>query len=149
MIKGTNPQGSSDSMRMAIFADEIARSLREISFHKRVWDRDRRVISQALDLLTQMMQGGEGNPNPRSTRPARASLSYAQASLEAVKAMRLDLGSFESAQKLFEVLVSELQDLQDERNYNVLYVEQFFIAVRDVAFHLSLSDYSGIFLHAA
>jgi hypothetical protein len=148
MIKGTNRQGSSDSMRMAIFADEIARSLREVSLHKRVWDRDRRVISQALDVLTQMMQGGEGNPNPRSTRPARASLPYAQA-LEAVKAMRLDLGSFESAQKLFEVLVSELQDLQDERNYNVLYVEQFFIAVRDVAFHLSLSDYSGIFLHAA
>jgi hypothetical protein len=148
MIKGTNRQGSSDSMRMAIFADEIARSLREVSLHKRVWDRDRRVISQALDVLTQMMQGGEGNPNPRSTRPARASLPYAQA-LEAVKAMRLDLGSFESAQKLFEVLVSELQDLQDERNYNVLYVEQFFVAVRDVAFHLSLSDYSGIFLHAA
>ncbi|SPE26473.1 hypothetical protein SBA2_30138 [Acidobacteriia bacterium SbA2] len=148
MIKGTNRQGSSDSMRMAIFADEIARSLREISFHKRVWDRDRRVISQALDVLTQMMQGAEGNPNPRSSRPARASLPYAQA-LEAVKAMRLDRGSFESAQKLFEVLVSELKDLQDERNYNVLYVEQFFIAVRDVAFHLSLSDYSGIFLHAA
>ena len=148
MIKGTNRQGSSDSMRMAIFADEIARALREVSLHKRVWDRDRLVISQALDLLTQMMQGGEANPNQRSTRPPGASLPYAQA-LEAVKAMRLNRGSFESAEKLFEVLVSELQDLQDERNYNVLYVEQFFIAVRDVAFHLSLSDYSGIFLHAA
>jgi len=148
MIKSTNRQGSSDSMRMAIFADEIARALREVSLHKRVWDRDRRVISQALDVLTQMMQGAEGNPNPRSSRPARASLPYAQA-LEAVKAMRLNRGSFESAEKLFEVLVSELKDLQDERNYNVLYVEQFFIAVRDVAFHLSLSDYSGIFLHAA
>ena len=148
MIKGTNPQGSSDSMRMAIFADEIARSLREVSLHKRVWDRDRRVISQALDLLTQMMQGVERNPNQRSTRAPGASLPYAQA-LEAVKAMRLNRGSFESAEKLFEVLVSELKDLQDERSFNVQYVEQFFIAVRDVAFHLSLSDYSGIFLRAA
>ena len=148
MIKGTNRQGSSDSMRMAIFADEIARALREVSLHKRVWDRDRRVISQALDLLTQMMQGVERNPNQRSTRAPGASLPYAQA-LEAVKAMRLNRGSFESAEKLFEVLVSELKDIQDERSFNVQYVEQFFIAVRDVAFHLSLSDYSGIFLHAA
>jgi hypothetical protein len=148
MIKGTNRQGSSDSMRMAIFADEIARALREVSLHKRVWDRDRLVISQALDLLTQMMQGVERNPNQRSTRAPGASLPYAQA-LEAVKAMRLNRGSFESAEKLFEVLVSELKDIQDERSFNVQYVEQFFIAVRDVAFHLSLSDYSGIFLHAA
>ena len=148
MIKGTNRQGSSDSMRMAIFADEIARSLREISLHERVWDRDRRVISQALELLTQMMQGGEGNPNQRTTNPAGASLPYAQA-LEAVQAMRLNRGSFESAQKLFEMLVSELKDLQEERSFNVQYVEQFFIAVRDVALHLSLSDYSGIFLHAS
>jgi len=148
MMKGTNRQGSSDSMRMAILADEIARSLREVSLHKRVWDRDRRVISQALELLTPMMQGGERNPNESSTRPAGASLPYAQA-LQAVKAMRLNRGSFESAGKLFEVLVSELKDLQDERSFNVQYVEQFFIAVRDVAFHLSLSDYSGIYLHAA
>ena len=148
MMKGTNRQGSSDNMRMAIFADEIARSLREISLHKRVWDRDRHVISQALDLLTQMMQKGEGSPDQRSTRPPGASLPYAQA-LEAVKSMRLNRGSFESAEKLFELLVSELKDLQDERSFNVQYVEQFFIAVRDAALQLSLSDYSGIFLHAA
>ena len=148
MIKGTNRQGSSDSMRMAIFADDMARALREISLHKRVWDGDRRVISQALELLTQMMQGREGNPDQRTTKPAGASLPYAQA-LQAVQAMRLDRGSFESAAKLFEVLVSELKDLQDERSFNVEYVEQFFLAVRDVALHLSLSDYSGILLHAA
>ena len=148
MIKSTNRQGSSDSLRMAIFADEIARSLREISLHKKVWDRDRRVISQAVDLLTQMMQGKEGNPNPRTTRPVGASLPYAHA-LQAVQAMRLNRGSFESIEKLFEVLVSELKDLQDERSFDVRYVEQFFIAVRDVALHLSFSDYSAIFLHAA
>jgi len=148
MIKGANRQGSSSSMRMAIFADEIARSIREVSLHKRVWDRDRRVISQALELLTQMMQGGEGNTNQRRTKPAGASLPYAQA-LEAVQAMRLNRGSSESAEKLFEVLVSELKDLQDERSFNVQHVEQFFIAVRDVALHLSLPDYSGILLHIA
>jgi len=148
MTRSSNRQGSSDSMRIAILADEITRALREVSLHQRVWDRDRRVISQAVDLLMQMMQGGEGHPKQRSTRPPGASLPYAQA-LEAVKAMRLNRGSFESAEKLFEVLVSELKDIQDERSFNVQYVEQFFIAVRDVAFHLSLSDYSGIFLHAA
>ena len=148
MTRSTNRQGSSDSMRMAILADEITRSLREVALHQRVWDRDRRVISQAVDLLLQMTQGGEGDPQQRSTSPPGASLPYAQA-LEAVKAMRLNRGSFESAEKLFEVLVSELKDIQDERSFNVQYVEQFFIAVRDVALHLSLSDYSGIFLNAA
>ena len=147
-MKSTNRQGSSDSMRMAIFADEIARSLREVSLHKKVWDRDRRVISQALDLLTQMMRGGEGNPNQRTIKPVAASLPYAHA-LEAVQAMRLNRGSFESMEKLFEVLVSELKDLQDERSFDVRYVEEFFIAVRDVALHLSCSDYTWIFLRAA
>jgi hypothetical protein len=52
-------------------------------------------------------------------------------------------------EKLFEVLASELEDLQGERNFNVEYVEQFFIALRDVALHLSLSDYSGIFINTA
>jgi len=148
MIKGTNCQGSSDSMRLAIFADEIARSLREVSLHKKVWDRDRRVISQAVDLLTQMMQTGEGKSNPGTAKPVGASLPYAHA-LQAIKAMRLDRGSFESMQKLFQVLVSELKDLQNERSFKAQYVEQFFIAVRDVALHLSFSDYSGIFLHSA
>jgi len=148
MIKGTNRQGSSDTMRMAILADEITRSLREISLHKKVWDRDRRIISQAVDLLTQMMRAREMNANQGTAKSVGASLPYAHA-LQAVQAMRLDRGSFESMEKLFEVLVSELKDLQDERSFNVQYVEQFFIAVRDVALHLSFSDYSGIFLHAA
>jgi len=148
MIKSTNRQGSSDSMRMAILADEITRSLREVSLHKRVWDRDRRVISQAVDILTQMMQAGEASGNQEPAKSVGASLPYAHA-LRAVGAMRLDRGSFESLQKLFEVLVSELKDLRDERSFNVQYVEPFFIAVRDVALHLSCSDYSGIFLNAA
>lgn len=148
MIKSTNRQGSSDSMRMAILADEISRSLREVTLHKRVWDRDRRVISQAVDILTQMMLAGEGNGNQAEAKSVGASLPYAHA-LRAVKAMRLDRGSFESMQKLFEVLVSELKDLRDERSFNVEYVEPFFIAVRDVALHLSCSDYSGIFLNVA
>ena len=147
MTKGTNRQGSSDSMRMAILADEITRSLREVSLHKRVWDRDRLVISQAVEILTQMMQAGEANGNP-GAKSAGASLPYAHA-LRAVKAMRLDRGSFESMQKLFEVLVSELTDLRDERSFDVRYVEPFFVAVRDAALHLSFSDYSGIFLNAA
>ena len=148
MTKSANRQGSSDSMRMAIFADEISRALREVSLHKEVRDCDRRVISQALDLLTQMMGGEDGNSNQRTTRPAGASLPYAQA-LEAVQAMRLNRGSFESAKKLFEVLVSELKDVQDERTFNVEYVQHFFLAVRDVALRLSFQDYSGIFLNAA
>jgi hypothetical protein len=133
---------------MAILADEIARSLREVSLHKKVWDRDRRVITQAVELLTQMQQGKEAINNQRVAKSVGASLPYAHA-MRAVQAMRLHPGSFESIEKLFEVLVSELKDLQDERNFDVEYVEQFFIAVRDVALHLSFSDYSGIFLHAA
>jgi len=148
MIKGTNRHGSSDSMRMAILADEITRSLREVSLHKRVWERDRLVISQAVEILTEMMQAARGSGNRGQADPPGASLPYAHA-LRAVQAMRLDRGSFESMQKLFEVLVSELKDLQDERSFNVQYVEEFFVAVRDVALHLSSSDYSGIFLNAA
>jgi len=147
MIKGTNRQGSSDSMRMAILADEITRSLREVSLHKRVSDRDRRIISQAVDLLTPMMKAGN-NGSQGKAKSAGASLPYAQA-LQAVQAMRLNRGSFETNEKLFEVLVSELKDLHDERSFDVRYVEQFFIAVRDAALHLSFSDYSGIFLHPA
>ena len=145
MVRSVKRQGSSESMRMAILADEIARSLREVSLHKRVWDRDRRNITQAVELLTQMRRGREATRNLKAAGP---SLPYAHA-LEAVQAMRLNTGSFESMEKLFEVLVTELQDLQDERNFDVEYVEQFFIALRDVALHLSLSDYSGIFLNNA
>jgi len=148
MIRSTNRQGSSASMRMAILADEITRSLREVSLHQKVWERDRRVISQAVDMLTQMMQAAGESGNQGRANSAGASLPYAHA-LQAVKAMRLDRGSFESMQKLFEVLVSELKDLRDERSFNPQYVEPFFIAVRDIALHLSLSDYSGIFLNAA
>ena len=148
MIRSMNRQDPSNSMRMAILADEIARSLREVSLHKKVWDRDRRVITQAVELLTQMKQEGEGNGDPRPNKPAGASLPYAQA-LQAVQAMRLHRGSFESIEKLFEVLVTELKDVQDERNFDVRYVEQFFLAVRDVALHLSCPDYSGTFLQAA
>jgi hypothetical protein len=148
MTKSTNRQGSSDSMRMAILADEITRSLREVSLHKRVWERDRRVISQALEILTQMMQAGAGNGSQGQATLVGASLPYAHA-LRAVEAMRLDRGSFESMQKLFGVLVSELTDLRDERSFDMQYVEPFFIAVRDVALQLSFSDCSGIFLNAA
>ena len=150
MIRSMNRQGSSNSMRMAILADEIARSLREVSLHKKVWDRDRRVITQAVELLTQMKQGGEGNGkgDRRPTKPVGASLPYAQA-LQAVQAMRLHRGSFESVEKLFEVLVTELKDVQDERSFDVRYVEQFFLAVRDVALHLSCPDFSGTFVQAA
>ena len=76
MIRSTNRQGSSDSMRMAILADEITRSLREVSLHKRVWDRDRRVISQAVEILTQMMQAGRGMATKgRQSRLARPCLT--------------------------------------------------------------------------
>jgi hypothetical protein len=145
MVKTVKRQGSSESLRMAILADEIARSLREVALHKKVWDRDRRNITQAVELLKQMRQGREATHNQKSAGP---SLPYRQA-LEAVQAMRLNPGSFESMEKLFEVLFSELEGLQGERNFDVEYVEQFFIALRDVALHLSFSDYSGIFLNAA
>jgi hypothetical protein len=95
-----------------------------------------------------MMQAGAGNGSQGQAKLVGASLPYAHA-LRAVEAMRLDRGSFESMQKLFGVLVSELTDLRDERSFDVQYVEPFFIAVRDVALHLSFSDCSGIFLNAA
>jgi hypothetical protein len=148
MIKSTNRPGTSDSMRVAILADEIARSLREVSLHKRVPDRDRRIIAQAVELLTEMRRGQEANGHHNQPQSGGAALPYAHA-LQAVQAMRLHRGSLESIEKLFEVLVTELKDVQDERSFDVRYVENFFIAVRDVALHMSCSDYSGIFLHAA
>ena len=148
MTKSTNRQSTSNSMRVAILADEIARSLREVSLHKRVWDRDRRIIAQAVELLTEMRRGQEANSPNAQSRSGSASLPYAHA-LQAVQAMRLHRGSLESIEKLFEVLVTELKDVQDERSYDVRYVEHFFLAVRDVALHLSCSDYSGTILHAA
>jgi len=132
---------------MALVADEIARSLREASLHKKVCDRDRHVITQAVELLTEMKQGREVKLSPTAARRG-PSLPYAHA-MEAVQAMRLNPGSFDSMEKLFEVLVSELKDLRDERSFDVEFVEQFFVAVRDVALHLSVSDYSGTFLNVA
>jgi len=148
MVRSMGRQRSSQSLRMALLADEIARSLRQVTLHKKVPDHDRRVITQAVELLKEMKRASEGRLDPQAAKPSAPALPYARA-LEAVQAMRLSPGSFDSAEKLFEVLVSELTDLQEERNFHVAYVEQFFVALRDVALHLSTSDYSGIFLNVA
>lgn len=146
MVKSINRQVLSESLRTAILADEIVRSLREVSLHKKVWDQDRRVISKAVELLTEIRRERDAINNKGLEESAGASFAYAQA-IEAVRA--LPLTSFESFEKLFEALVSQLEDLQEGRNFEVEYVEEFFSAVRDVALHLSFSDDSSIFLHAA
>jgi len=148
MVRNTNRLGPSQNMQMALLADEIARSLRHVSLHKKIWDRDRRVITQAVELLTDMKRARDARLDPKVGKPPASSIPYTQA-LEAVQAMRLAPDSFDSAEKVFELLVSQLRDLQEERNFHVAYVERFFVALRDVALHLGTADYSGIFLNRA
>jgi hypothetical protein len=119
-------------LRTAILADEIARSLRDASLHKRLWDRDRRAINKAVELLTEMRRGRDAIKNKKVEESVGASLAYGQA-IEAVQAMPSHPTPFESFEKLFELLGSQLKDLQDERNFEVEYVREFFTAVRDVA----------------
>jgi len=132
MIKSTNRQVFSENLRTAILADEIAGSLRNASLHKKLWDRDRRVINKAVELLSEMRRGRDATKSKRVEESVGASLAYGQA-IQAIQAMPSHATSFGSFEKLFELLDSQLRDLQDERNFDVGYVREFFSAVRDVA----------------
>ena len=144
MIKSTNRQGSSVSLRTAILADEIARSLRKVSLHKRLWDQDRRVISKAVELLVEARREREATKEKRVEKSDEPSLAYAQA-IEAIRAMPPRF--FDSFDKSFEELVSQLKDLQDERSFDVRYLVEFFTAVRDLGLHLHFSGSPGFGPH--
>jgi len=144
VIKSTNRQGSSVSLRTAILADEIARSLRKVSLHKRLWDQDRRVISKAVELLVEARREREATKEKRVEKSDEPSLAYAQA-IEAIRAMPPRF--FDSFDKSFEELVSQLKDLQDERSFDVRYLVEFFTAVRDLGLHLHFSGSPGFGPH--
>ena len=116
MIKSPNRRVSSVSLRTAILADEIARSLRNVSLRKRLWDQDRRVISKAVELLTEARRGKDAAPHKQVENSDQPSLAYAQA-IEAIRAMPPRF--FDSFDKSFEELISQLKDLQDERSFDV------------------------------
>ena len=144
MIKSTNRQGSSASLRTALLADEIARSLRKVSLHKRFWDQDRRVINKAVELLVEARRGRDATNEKQVEKSDEPSLAYAQA-IEAIRAMPPRF--FESFDKSFEELVSQLKDLQDERSFDVRYLVEFFTAVRDLGLHLHFSGSPGFGPH--
>jgi hypothetical protein len=144
MIKSTNRRVSSVSLRTAILADEIAKSLRNVSLHKRLWDHDRRVISKAVELLTQARRGSDAAKDKPAGTSDEPSLAYAQA-IEAIRAMPPRF--FESFDKSFEELVSQLKELQDERNFDVRYLVEFFTAIRDIGLHLHFAGSPGFGPH--
>jgi 23S rRNA maturation mini-RNase III len=141
MIKSPNRRVSSVSLRTAILADEIARSLRNVSLRKRLWDQDRRVISKAVELLTEARRGRDAATHKQGENADAPSLAYAQA-IEAIRAMPPRF--FESFDKSFEELVAQLKDLQDERSFDVRYLVEFFTAIRDIGLHLHFSGSPGI-----
>jgi len=140
MIKNTNRRGSSVSLRMAILADEIARSLRKASLDKRLWEQDRRVINKAVELLAEARQGRDAAKGKQVEKLDEPCLTYAQA-VEAIRAMPPRF--LESFDKSFEELVSQLKDLQNERSFDVRYLVEFFTAVRDLGLHLHFSGSPG------
>jgi len=144
MIKSTSRRVSSVSLRTAILADEIARSLRNVSLRKRLWDQDRRVIGKAVELLTEARRERDSATHKQMENPDEPSLAYAQA-IEAIRAMPPRF--FESFDKSFEELVSQLKDLQDERSFDVRYLVEFFTAVRDIRLHFHFSGSPGIGPH--
>jgi len=144
MVRNTKPQVSSASLRTAILADEIARSLRKASLHKRLWDQDRRIINKAVELLTEAQRGRDAAKDKQAQKVDEPCLTYAQA-IEAIRAMPPRF--FESFDKSFEELVSRLKDLQSERSFDVRYLVEFFTAVRDMGLHLHFSGSPGLGPH--
>ena len=146
MVKSGKGPVASVSLRTAILADDIARSLRKVSLQKRLWDQDRRLISKAVELLTDARRGREAAKDRPGEKSDEASLAYAQA-IEAIRAMPPRfLDSFE---KSFEELFSQLKDLQDERSFDVRYLVEFFTAVRDMGLHLHFSGSPGFGPHVS
>jgi hypothetical protein len=131
-------------LRTALLADEIARSLRKVSLHKRLWDQDRRVIKKAVELLTEARRGRDATKEKQVEKSDEPFLAYAQA-IEAIRAMPPRF--FESFDKSFEELVSQLKDLQDERSFDVRYLVEFFTAVRDLGLQLHFSGSPGFGPH--
>jgi len=144
MTKNPNRGSSSVSLRTAIFADEIARSLRKASLQKRLWEQDRRVINKAIALLMEAQQGRDAFKDKLFEKLDEPCLTYAQA-IEAIRAMPPRF--LESFDKSFEELVSRLKDLQDERSFDVRYLVEFFTAVRDLGLHLHFSGSPGFGPH--
>jgi hypothetical protein len=131
-------------LRTALLADEIARALRKVSLHKRLWDQDRRVINKAVELLTEARRGRDATNEKQVEKSDEPSLAYAQA-IEAIRAMPPRF--FESFDKSFEELVSQLKDLQEERSFDVRYLVEFFTAVRDLGLHLHFAGSPGFGPH--
>jgi len=146
VVKSARGQVSSVNLRTAILADEIARSLRKVSVQKRLWDQDRRLISKAVELLTGARRGRDAAKDKQVEKSDEAFLAYAQA-IEAIRAMPPRF--FDSFDKSFEELVSQLKDLQDERSFDVRYLVEFFTAVRDMGLHLHFSGSPGIGPHVS
>jgi len=146
MVKSGKEQVASVSLRTAILADDIARSLRKVSLQKRLWDQDRRLISKAVELLTDARRGRDAAKEKTAKKSDETSLAYAQA-IEAIRAMPPRF--LDSFDKSFEELVSQLKDLQDERSFDVRYLVEFFTAVRDMGLHLHFSGSPGFGPHVS
>jgi hypothetical protein len=132
MIKSTNRQVFSESLRMAVIADEIASSLRHISQKRRVEDRDRRIISMAETLLTEMQRGRDATKNKQVQESLEASLAYGQA-IQAIRLNTARFASFDSFEQVVASLNGQLKEIEAARKFDVEDLYEFFTAVRELA----------------
>jgi hypothetical protein len=132
MIKSTNRQVFSENLRMAILADEIASSLRHISRRKQLGQRDRQIISKAMELLSEMRRGMEATKSKRVEESLEASLAYGQA-VQAIQLMPRTSVSNGSFDNVVDSLTEQLRHLEAAERFDVKDVCEFFAAIREVA----------------
>jgi hypothetical protein len=132
MIKSTDRQVFSESLRMAVLADEVASSLRHISERKSLEDHDRRVIGMAEKALAEMSRGRDATKNMQVEESLDASLAYGQA-IQAIQLKPDRFASFESFETLVASLNGQLKEIEAARKFDVEDLYEFFTAIRELA----------------
>jgi hypothetical protein len=132
VIKSTNQEVFSGTLRMAVLADEIAYSLRHVSQRRQLESRDVRAISAAEELLTEILRGREATKNRKVEESLEASLAYGQA-IQAVQLNPTKFASFDSFEKLVDSLAKQLREIKAARSFEVDDLYEFFSAIRELA----------------
>lgn len=132
MIKTTNRDVFSDSLRIAILSDEIAAALRHISKGETLRPRDSRILSRAAGLLKEMRRGMDATKSKKVEESMEASLAYGQA-IQAVNAMPPGATPVQLFDKLITSLHDQLTAVEAGRSSEVQVLRHFFMAVRNVA----------------
>jgi hypothetical protein len=132
MIKSTNRQVFSENLRMAVVADQIASSLRQISKRRRLEDWDRRVIGVAGEFLTETRRGRDATKSMKVEESLQASLAYGQA-IQAIQLNPARFASYESFEKLIASLEEQLKEIGAARTFDIGELYEFFTAIRELA----------------